>query len=276
MGCKSGSCKAKGKKKMEQPGSSQPSGGSQGFNKDASKSSGSTGVAAIQNAQQYQPTWKERFKNALKSAAQAGLIGAGTGFLAGGPLGALVGGGIGAIGGGAFGATAGSDKTQGGESTAADDLFWGTPEGLQMLERFDPAQREAMIQALEQGVKNVENPYSGFDAIKQDALRTFFSDVVPRLQTMFSGSGNNSVSSPILQTNISSAGAELASRLAAQQAQYGQTNKEFGLRQQELGLQPRYSGGQYTPGQPGLWSSLASNAVPQIAQTAVSRLFEPK
>lgn len=234
-----------------------------------------SGIAAIQQATA-KPSWKDRFKNALKAAAQAGLIGAGTGFLAGGPLGALIGAGAGAIGGGAFGATAGSEPTQGGESTAQDDLFWGTPEGLEMLERFDPKQREELIRSLEEGTKNIQNPTTGFESIKQNALNTFYKDVVPRLQTMFSSSGNNAVSSPVLQTNLSSAGAELSSRLADQEAQYGMANKQFGLQQQQLGLQPRYSGAQSNPGQPGIWEGLAKTALPKIAETAVSRYFEPK
>lgn len=158
--------------------------------------------------------------------ALSGLLGgAGTGAGIGSVV-PGIGTGIGAGLGGLFGGLAG--------------LFGGGTEGgfEQQPTQYTPSQLNAFQQLLSGGLQNIQNPYAGFQPIQQATTSHFFQDIVPRLQTQFAGSGANAYSSPQLQTNLSSAGAGLAERLAAFQSQYGQQAQEQGLRQLALGLTP--------------------------------------
>jgi len=104
------------------------------------------------------------------------------------------------------------------------------------LQKYKPNQSNFMDYLLENAQSLLQNPGQGFDPIRQDTLNTFFQDIVPRLQEQFSASGSNAASSPILQTNLSSAGGNLAQRLMAFQSQFEQQNRQQALQQGQLGL----------------------------------------
>lgn len=186
---------------------------------------------------------------------QGALGGAGTGASIGsvaGPWGT----GIGALLGALFGGGAG--------------LFGGGEEGgVQQAQTMNPQQQQILQFLLNSGQQQLQNPYQGFEPIGQAATSDFFQNIVPQLQHQFSASGSNAISSPQLQTNLSSAGAGLAERLAAMKAQYGQQNKQNGMQQLQLGLQPSFENF-YKKSEPGagenLFSSLLQNA-PSYLQT---------
>ena len=113
-----------------------------------------------------------------------------------------------------------------------------TPDLLK-INRYTEPQQSAMNNLLSSGQNQLQNPYQGFDPIKQDALSTFFQDIVPGLMERFSASGSNAASSPVLQTNLSSAGSGLAQKLQAFQAQFGQQEKQNALQQLQLGFNPQ-------------------------------------
>lgn len=189
----------------------------------------------------------------LGGALSGGLGGAGTGATLGsfgGPVGTGVGAGLGAL----IGLLGGG--------------FSGNEGGFEQAQNLTPQQQSILEYLLTSGQQGMENPYEGFEPIKQNALSTFFQDIVPQLQNQFSASGSNAISSPVLQSNLSSAGAGLAQRLALLQSQYGQQNKQNALQQLQLGLKPGFEN-VYRQSQPGFGGSLLSSslqAAPQLFQ----------
>lgn len=113
-----------------------------------------------------------------------------------------------------------------------------TPDALK-LNKYEPWQQDIMKLLGSLGTNNLQNPYEGFEPIKQDALSTFFQDIVPRLQEQFSASGSNSASSGTIKSQLSSAGSTLAEKLAAFQAHFGQQNQQNALQQLQLSLNPQ-------------------------------------
>lgn len=107
------------------------------------------------------------------------------------------------------------------------------------VNQYTPEQQNVLNYLLQSGQSQLQNPYQGFDPIKQDALSTFFQEIVPALQEQFSASGSNSASSGTIKSQLSGAGANLAEKLAAFQAHFGQQNQQNALQQLQLGLNPR-------------------------------------
>jgi len=206
-----------------------------------------------------------------KKAGAGGTAGAATGAGIGsafGPVGTAIGGGVGLLLGGLASGFSGSGDQQ---SDFSKYLF-GTPEGQQLLSKFSPEQQQELINLLASGRENMQNPYMGFEPIRQNALNSFRQQIIPEIAHSFSANGNNALSSPVLHSRLAGAGANLISQLAAQEAQYGQTNKEFGLEQQRLGLSPQYGNGglQHLAASTGLAQQLSS---PE-AQQAIGQFVE--
>lgn len=146
--------------------------------------------------------------------------------------------------------------TGGGGGQNLQDFFLGS-DSMQQLPTMDQDQLSALSQILGSGMQDLSNPYQGFEPIKQNALQSFQQDIVPMLTERFAGSGSNALSSPQLQTNLSSAGSNLAQRLAGMQSEYGMQNKRNALAQLQLGLQPRFS--YQRTGGPGALQSFAAS-----------------
>ncbi len=194
----------------------------------------------------------------IKGALATGL----PALAVGGPVAGLIGAGVGGaagIGGAGQVAQQAIDKTKALGGQAMDALS-GTPGGFIGADIYTPEQKQALEQLLQMSEQNMNNPYEGFDPIRQAALSNFYQEIVPHLQEGFSGSGDNSYSSPQLQTNLSSAGAGLAERLAALQAGYGQQNKQFGLQQLQTGLNPYQQMG-YQQRQPGFGENVLNSLI---------------
>lgn len=119
------------------------------------------------------------------------------------------------------------------------NFFTGSPSSIQTRNRFTPQSQAALTQLLSAGQRNLANPLEGFDAIKTRANQRFNQETVPALLNRFSGSGNNALSSPSLQANLSQAGAGLQERLAGLESMYRNQREALGLQQLGLGLQPQ-------------------------------------
>lgn len=104
------------------------------------------------------------------------------------------------------------------------DFLFGTNAGIGEHPLFDPQQQQALQQILQMGLQQYQNPYEGFEPIKQNALNTFKNDIVPYLQNQFNSTGGH-FSSGVLGSSLGGAGASLADKLAAAQSQYGQQNQ---------------------------------------------------
>jgi hypothetical protein len=194
--------------------------------------------------------------------------------------------GAGGLGGAASGASIGTAITPGlGTGIGAGvgglvgilaSLFGGGRRegGPQRLS--DPSQQEqsALDYLLKSGQEGLQNPNAGFEPIRQDALNTFKQDIVPYLTNMFDASGSNSASSPVLQSNLSSAGSGLAQRLAAFQAHFAQQNETNSLNRINAGLKPAfntdYRATEHGTGSNLLGRFLQSKAIPNLIKSGPS------
>jgi hypothetical protein len=160
-----------------------------------------------------------------------------------------------------------ADKGKGAIDKTAE-VLGGTPAQFISQPIYSPEQQSILSMLLQMGQGNLNNPQQGFGPIEQDTLNNFFQQIVPGLKEGFSASGNNAYSSPQLQTNLSSAGAGLAERLAAMRTQYGMQNQQTGLQQLSLGLNPLNNMG-YQARQPGFlenFGNAALGALPILGQ----------
>lgn len=95
-----------------------------------------------------------------------------------------------------------------------------------------------------QGLKQLQNPYEGFEPIAQQARNQFYQQTIPSLSERFTSmgsyGGSNALSSPSFQQTLGSAGADMNTDLAAMQAQYGQQNQQNALQMLQFGGQPQF------------------------------------
>jgi hypothetical protein len=186
----------------------------------------------------------KKLKSAVKGAAAGGALG----FGVGGPAGVVPGAAAGATA-GVAGAGDVVKELVGKGKTAISD----TPADIIQKPIYSPEQQQAINLLLQLGSQNIQNPYSGFEPIAQNAYNDFFEDIVPGIKETFAGIGSSS--SPALHSALSGAGATLAQRLAAMQSEYGMQNRGQGLQQLQLGLNPLTTN-LYQPSQPGFGSRI--------------------
>jgi hypothetical protein len=182
------------------------------------------------------------------SGAYLGSFGGPTGITIGALLGALAGG----LGGGY------------GSNQGTEDFFSGTPGGIGEMGKFNPQQLDALRQILGMGIQQYQNPYEGFEPIRQDIGNYFKSDILPHIQNQFNAQTGGHYSSGILGSNIARGTQGLAEKLASVQAQYGQEGRRNALGLISQGLQPLTNQFQQQ-GQQGLWGQLA----PTIGKAAL-------
>ena len=118
-------------------------------------------------------------------------------------------------------------------------FFMGTPEGIQLFQRFTPEQQSAFSQLLQGGLQGLQNPHQGFEDIANEANKNFQSNTIPSILQQFAANGGNKNSSG-LQGALGAAGAQLQGGLAAMKQQFGDTNRRTALAQTGLGLQPQF------------------------------------
>lgn len=191
------------------------------------------------------------WQQALAGAAGGGLSGAGTGAAFGPaapatiPISALIGALLGGLSGG-FG---------GGEEAG----FKQAPQ--------TPQQTRLQELLAQLGEQNLQNPYGGFEGMRQNALSDFFQYIVPGLQERFTGGqrGENSYTSGALKSQLSGSGASLAERLNAMRENYGQNRQSLGMNQIQSALNPQQY---YQQRQPGLGENLLTGSI-QAAPAAI-------
>lgn len=171
--------------------------------------------------------WANLGSGALAGAGSGAGIGASIGSVLAAPapgLGAGIGAGVGGLAGILLSLLGGGGKEG----------------GPQRLSAPNEQEQSILDYLLKSGQQGLENPSEGFEPIRQDALNTFHQDIVPYLTNMFDASGSSSASSPVLQSNLSSAGSGLAQKLAALEANYRQGNQHDALSRLSLGLSPAF------------------------------------
>lgn len=135
--------------------------------------------------------------------------------------------------------------------------LFSQPGRFEKLQSVSQPQEQAIMSMLQQALGQLQNPTQGFEPIAQDATRRFNQQTVPGIAERFASMGDNRPTSGAFASQVGSAGADLQSMLAAQEAQYGQ--KQQGLAQQlaQLGLSPTFQYGYHDP-QEGAFSKIGS------------------
>lgn len=135
--------------------------------------------------------------------------------------------------------------------------FFSQPGKFEKLQSVSQTQEQAIMSMLQQALGQLQNPTQGFEPIAQDATRRFNQQTVPGIAERFASMGENRPTSGAFASQLGSAGADLQSSLAAQQAQYGQ--RQQGLAQQlaQLGLSPTFQYAYHAP-QEGAASKIGS------------------
>lgn len=132
------------------------------------------------------------------------------------------------------------------------EYFGGTKD--RQITQYPHTQQQygAYNNLLEQGQKTINDPYAGFGPLRDETMRRYREEIIPQTLAGYHG---GSGTSPNLVRQLGNQASGLASMLNAQQAQWGQQNREFGLRQTELGLTPQFNQ-QFVPGKPGLLQNI--------------------
>lgn len=108
----------------------------------------------------------------------------------------------------------------------------------------------------QQGRQIMQDPYKGFDPIRQQALNTYNQQLVPSLAERFTSMGaGNALSSPAFASQLGQMSQGLSENLAAMMARYGQQNQEFGSHLMGMGMQPQFEN-TYIPESQGFLSGM--------------------
>jgi len=183
------------------------------------------------------------------------LGGAATGALGGAASGATLGSiipgigtALGAVGGGIAGLF-------GGGFTGGKGKFKQTPN------KFNPQQQQVLNMLLAQGQQGLQNPLGGFGDVENYAKQQFQSNIVPSIAERFTSMGGSDTGrSSDFAGALGSAGAGLASELAALRQQYGTQNQQNALQLLQMGLEPQQEW-YYQSGEPGIGPQLLSGGI---------------
>jgi hypothetical protein len=140
----------------------------------------------------------------------------------------------------------------------------GLPQGALQIPKFDPQTMQGLHQLLSMGLQGWGQNQPDFGPIKQNALNTFNSDIVPTIAERFAGTSRRSSG---LEGSLGAAGAGLASNLGAMEQGFNQNNRSQLLQLLQLGTQPQYDNA-YKTRQPGFAENLATSAAPSLIQNA--------
>ena len=109
-----------------------------------------------------------------------------------------------------------------------------------------PEVSRAMSWALQRGQDQYNNPYAGFDAIKNNALLNFQQQTLPGVMQNWSNMGQgNALSSGTFGSQLGAAYRSLGNDLAAMQSQYGLNNQRQAMSLMKMGMQPQFENVMY-------------------------------
>ena len=135
----------------------------------------------------------------------------------------------------------------------------GSQERFQRIPTQTP-QNMSFLDSLVSGAQSgLQNPYAGFEPIRQDVTRQFNTETVPGIAERFTA--GNAQRSSAFQGALGNASSSLASKLAAMQSQYGLENRRGLLEQGRLGLTPQFEN-IHRPETQGLLGNLMQNIGP--------------
>lgn len=141
------------------------------------------------------------------------------------------------------------------------DYLFGTSPQTAEYSPYTPFQQQGFQALQNAGQTTLNNPYAGFEPLQQQLMEYFQEQILPAIAERFTSRGGGALSSPDFANQLSAGGRGLASQLLQHKLNYGQQNKEFGLKQLQAGLTPHYEQA-FIPGQEGFLNTLAGRAIP--------------
>lgn len=150
-------------------------------------------------------------------------------------------------------------------------FFKGKPGGFEQVSPYTQDQQDIFKLLGQQGLSQLQNPYAGFDPIRERALSGFQNNTIPSLAERFSQASNSRITSPAFTAQSQLAATDLQSQLAALEAQYGMQNQGNALQMLGLGLSPQYQNAWSNP-EPGFnqgLMQLLQAVAPAIGQAGV-------
>lgn len=190
------------------------------------------------------PDW-----SGIGAGVASGAVAGGTAGAAFGPWGIPIGAALGAFGTGLSNGLSNRDKNR--NSQAANTSNNGGQGGYNQLQNYTPQQQDIFNKTGQMGLQNMQNPYQGWEPLKQQATDYWNQELSPEITNNFtSGSGGARLSSPAFASQLAAGGTGLAAMLNEQKMRYGQQNRDFGLQQAKFGSQQQFEN-IYEPGQVG-------------------------
>lgn len=158
-------------------------------------------------------------------------------------------------------------NNQNGWGDTFKNFFLGTPERQYYSSPFSQNQSQGLEQLLGMGLQNQQNPYGGWEDLRNSILSDYQQNILPNILERFTGMGGGSLSSPDFAKQVTAGNQGLMSMLLAHKANLGQQNRQFGLQQSQAGLRPQFESA-YSPRQPGALEDIW-NTGKNITQQAI-------
>jgi hypothetical protein len=132
--------------------------------------------------------------------------------------------------------------------------FWGaafgTPEQQISNIPYDEQQSQIFQLLQQMGLQNLQDPYNGFDQLKQDVYKEFNENVLPDISNRFTSMGGGAPSSPDFTKQLQGGIRGLQDQYLQSRIGYGNQNRELGMQQLRMGLTPQRQTS-YIPAEPG-------------------------
>lgn len=152
-----------------------------------------------------------------------------------------------------------------------DYLFGSSPQVAE-YSPYTPFQQQGFQSLQNAGQAGLNNPYAGFEPLQQHLMDYFKEQILPAISERFTSRGGGALSSPDFTKQLAGGAKGLASQLLEHKLNYGQQNREFGLRQLQAGLTPHYEQS-VVPGQEGFFNTLAGRTIPSALGVAGKSYF---
>jgi hypothetical protein len=134
-------------------------------------------------------------------------------------------------------------------------IFSGAPSQFLRSQKFTPEQQQLFGQASQMGLQGLQNPFQGFDPIRNQTMRDWEKNILPALTSQFAGMDAQRSSG--FNEALGQSGADLASQLASLQSQYGLQQQGLSQNLFGLGLTPQFEQS-FQKRQPSLIEALLS------------------
>ena len=148
------------------------------------------------------------------------------------------------------------------------EMMFGSSGRNRQVPTMSNQQSSAVHNMLGMGLAGMQDPYAGFAPIAQQA-RQQYQQSIPSLASRFTSLSPSLMRTGGFKNSMDQNNQNFEQMLAALQAQYGLQNRGQFMNMASMGLQPTFEN-QYTPGNQGLFQSIAGPAFAGMATGGLS------